>query len=158
MRADRRPLLAALAMALGAACTGDAGPSRAVLELSMSSTVEGRLVACETCEDGPVVVVEVPATLSDPSGPGGVVARVTAVVVNRSRSVEVARNVRPNADQGLIATTLPASGQRVVQAGVVAPLPPPRDDLAVTVSVALTDGREATATARLVVASQAVVP
>jgi hypothetical protein len=151
--ADRMHLLAAWAIALGAACAGETGPSRAVLDVSMASTVEGRLVACETCQDGAVVAVEVSATVSDPNGPGGVVARVTAVVVNRSRSVEVARNVRPNADQGLAATTLPPNGQLVVQAGVVAPLPPPRDDVVLTVTVALTDGREATASARLVVSS-----
>jgi hypothetical protein len=146
------PLLVSVMVALGAACAGDAAPSRPSLVLSMASTVDGRLVTCESCQSGPIVVVDVPVTLSDPGGPGGVVAQVTALVMNRSRSLEVARNVRPNADEGLAAADLPPRGQLRLQAGVVAPLPPPRDELAVTVSVTLTDGRQATASARLVIA------
>jgi hypothetical protein len=153
MCAIRRVVAAVLvpwAIVSMAACGGDAAPSRPALALSMASPVEGRADICGSCSDVPAtVVVETSVAVSDPSGPGGVVEALTTIVMNRSRALEVARNVRPNADFAFPATNVPAGGRLTLEAGVVAPLPPPRDEMAVTVHVRLTDGREASATAPL---------
>lgn len=112
------------------------------------------MVSCASCPDAPTLVIDVPVTISDPMGSGGVLAEVTLVALNRSRSLELARNTRPNDEYAFPDTSVPAGGQLVVRAGLVAPLPPPRDEISVTVHVRLTDGREASATAPL----QLVVP
>ena len=72
-------------------------------------------------------------------------------VINQSRGMEIARNVRPNGDVGLSASAVPAGGQVTVDSGIGFPAPPPRDSLTVTVTIRMTDGREASASAALVV-------
>lgn len=134
------------------ACSSQTSPSRPAIAVSLPAAVEGRYVACATCAEPTVtVVLEFPVTVSDPNGPGGTVERLTTILMNRTRAAEVGRNVRPNADYAFPSTALPAAGQLTLQAGLVVPPPPPRDDLAVTVQVRLTDGREASATGPLAV-------
>ncbi len=67
------------------------------------------------------------------------------------RGIEIARNVRPNGHVGLSASAVPAGGRVTVDSGIGFPAPPPRDSLTVTGIVRLTDGREASASAPLVV-------
>jgi hypothetical protein len=85
------------------------------------------------------------------SGSGGTRATVEAVVRNASRGGELGRNIRPNADQGLDVRTLPASGTVIVPMGVVFDVPPPRDQVELTVTVTATDGRVGSVTTPLLV-------
>ncbi len=152
--AASRWLACALAL-VGAAC-GDgrpAAPSTPALALALPATVEGRAVNCPACaEPSTTVVVEFPVVLGDPSGPGGTLSRVSTRIVNRSRALDVAENVRPNAAAGLGPAALPPGGRITVEAGVVfGPPPPPRDEMAVVVSVQLSDGRHASGSAPLAV-------
>jgi hypothetical protein len=99
----------------------------------------------------PRLVIEFPLTIADPTGPGGTLASVTLVVRNVSRAMEAGRNVRPNADFAYPVTTIPPRGSLSLAAGLVFPVTPPRDELEVVVSVALTDGRTVNRTARVAV-------
>lgn len=129
------------------------GPTPPPLTLVLPGTVEGRLVTCATCAEPSVtVVLEFPVTVRDADGPGGTIVRLETIAMNRSRGLEVARNVRPNATYAFPDPSIPAHGQRVVEAGLVFGVPPPRDEIVVTVQVRLTDGREASATAPLAIA------
>jgi hypothetical protein len=158
MAVPRRGRSVAAAAALGVAilsgCSSEAKPTPPPIAVSLASPVEGRVVSCASCPDVPTLVIDVPVTISDPMGTGGVLAEVTLVALNRSRGGELARNTRPNAEYAFPDASVPAGGQLVVRAGLVAPLPPPRDEISVTVLVRLTDGREASAAAPL----QLVVP
>ena len=108
-------------------------------------------MACTTCQEPSTsLVIDLPATVRDQSGPGGTVERLTTILTNRSRDVEIGRNVRPNAGYAFPSTTLPAGGQLVLQAGLTTAPPPPRDEVILTVHVRLTDGRESQASAPLV--------
>jgi hypothetical protein len=114
--------------------------------LQLPAVAEGRYVTCTTCEPAVTVVVEFAVTVRDPQGPGGTLAQLVTVVMNRSRGVELARNVRPNADYAFSSPDLAPHGQLVVEAGVVLAPPPPRDDVQVAVTARLTDGREVSGT------------
>ena len=148
----RRLLLACLA-ATSVGCGDSAGsrPSPPPLSLILPAAVEGRYTNCTTCVDPVTVVVALAVTVVDATGPGGTVATLETHVVNNSRGVEVARNVRPNAAAGLSPTALPAGGRVTIETGIVFAPPPPRDALALVVVARLTDGREATATAPLAI-------
>ena len=146
--------VAALGLAIVAGCSSEAKPTPPPIAVSLASPVEGRVVSCASCSGVPTLVIEVPVTVGDPMGSGGVLAEVTLVALNRSRGGELARNTRPNGQYAFPDTSVPAGGQLVVLAGLVAPLPPPRDEISVTVHVRLTDGREGSAAAPL----QLVVP
>ena len=121
------------------------------LSIAVPAQVEGHLTTCTTCSDGPTVVVQFAVTVVDASGPGGTVATLDTRVINQSRGTEIAHNVRPNGDVGLSASAVPAGGQVTVDSGIGFPAPPPRDSLTVTVTIRMTDGREASASAALVV-------
>jgi hypothetical protein len=134
-----------------AACSDEAGPSPPPITLTLAAPAEGRLVACATCQEPSVtLVVELPVTVRDVTGPGGTVERLTTILTNRSRDAEIGRNVRPNASYSFPSTAVPAAGQLVLQAGLTTAPPPPRDELRLTVHVRLTDGREAQVSAPLV--------
>ena len=96
---QRRPLAVVAALLCGlAACSDDVAPSPPPITVTLPSPAEGRLVACTTCQEpSTTVVIELPATVRDQSGPGGTVERLTTILTNRSRDVEIGRNVRPNA-------------------------------------------------------------
>lgn len=146
------PLLWALLLTTTWAC-GDAGPGPTPpLMLVLPATVEGRMATCTGCTDPtPTVVLEFPVTILDPQGSGGTIERLETIVMNRSRGLEVARNVRPNADYAFPDSSVPAHGQLVVQAGIVFGPPPPRDEIVVAVRVRLTDQREASSTVPLTI-------
>ena len=153
MRASRL-LTAGLAVSLTAACGNELQPTAPtpVLVLTFAEPVVARVVPPPTgVTADPHLVSEFPVTIADPSGPGGTLESVTLVVRNVSRAAEAGRNVRPNADFAYPVTAIPPRGSLSVEAGIAFPLTPPRDQLEVSVSVALTDGRMATRTARLVV-------
>jgi hypothetical protein len=143
------------------ACDGGAaGPSErpsgvpptAVLALEVPETVQGRYVACDTCEVPLVVVAEFDVTVGDPRGPGGILERVEVVASDLSRGTVYARNARPNRDVALANREIPAGGTLTAPAGIViAPAPPPRDSVALSIVVALTDGRTSTRTVPLAV-------
>ena len=145
--------------AMAAACGGpSSGPSRPPLALTLPAALEGRYATCGTCTDPPVVIVTFTVTVSDVSGPGGTIATLEARVMDTSRGVEVARNTRPNGDVGLSPSSVPPGGQVSVEAGIGFPPPPPRDALTVIATARLTDGREASASAPLTIASQPPEP
>lgn len=146
-------LAASLLLTPLAACSSErAAPSPPPIVLTLPAVVQGQIVSCAGCQEPSVsVVIAFAVTIGDPNGSGGTLERLTTVVMNRSRGIEAARNVRPNADYAFPSIDLPAGGQLVVQAGAVSTVPPPRDEMAVTVVVRLTDGREASASASLAV-------
>ena len=153
MKARVGVVLAAALLCGLAACSNESAPSPPPIAVTLPSPAEARLVACATCQEpSTTLVIELPVTVRDPTGPGGTVERLTTILTNRSRDIEVGRNTRPNANYAFPSTTLPAGGQLVLQAGLTtAPPPPPRDELILTVHVRLTDGREAQASGPLVV-------
>ena len=149
-----RLLHALVAVSLAAACGNEMRTTAPTpsLVLTFAEPVVARVVAAPsgvTAE--PHLVTGFPVTIADPAGPGGTLASVTLVVRNVSRAMEAGRNVRPNADFAYPVTTIPPRGSLSVEAGISFPLSPPRDELEVAVSVALTDGRMVTRTARVVV-------
>ena len=148
----RRLLLACLA-ATSVGCGDGAAsrPSLPPLSLILPAAVEGRYTNCATCAEPVTVVVGLAVTVVDANGPGGTVATLETRVVNNSRGVEVARNVRPNAVAGLSPSALPAGGRVTIETGLVFPPPPPRDALSLVVVATLTDGREATETTPLAI-------
>lgn len=110
------------------------------------------MVVCPGCADpGVYATAEFPVTLQSLDARGGNVESVETAVINRSRFLTLVRNVRPNADFGYPDASLPARGALVLAAGAVFPLPPPRDDIVARVLVRMTDGREVSATAPVVV-------
>jgi len=135
--------------AFAGACGHDAAPTPPPLTVSLPVTVLARYTTCVTCTDGLTVVADVPVTVMDAAGPGGTLASVEVRVMNTSRGQEIARNLRPNADAPLIPNVVPAGGQIVVPTGIAFPAPPPRDALMVVATVTATDGREASASATL---------
>jgi hypothetical protein len=152
-RHRRARILVAGWLAVAAAC-GDnpvSGPSLPPLSLAAPAQVEGRYTTCTACSDSPTVVVQFAVTVVDATGPGGTVATLDTRVINQSRGIEIARNVRPNGDVGLSASAVPAGGRVTVESGIGFPAPPPRDSLTVTVTVRMTDGREASASAPVVI-------
>lgn len=158
MRSRRaRPLLYVL-MLLAAGCSDDGGPtpSPPPLTIAVPNPVEGRLVTCAECQAPTVtVILEFPVTIGDPAGAGGTLEQLETIVVNATRGEEIARNVRPNTSFAFPSTSVPAGGTLTVEAGVGFAIPPPRDDVRVTVRARLTDGRSASASVPLVVLSGA---
>ena len=152
-RHRRKRLLVASWLAVAAACSdGPAqGPTLPPLSIAVPAQIEGRYTTCTACSDGPTVVVQFAVTVGDAAGPGGTLATLDTRVLNQSRGIEIARNVRPNGDVGLSASAVPAGGQVTVDSGIGFPAPPPRDSLTVTVTVKMTDGREASASAPLAI-------
>jgi hypothetical protein len=151
MKARARVALAAALLCGLTGCSDEVAPSPPPISLTLPSPAEGRLVACMTCpEPSTTLVIELPVTVRDQSGPGGTVERLTTILTNRSRDIEIGRNVRPNSSYAFPSSALPAGGQLVLQAGLTTAPPPPRDELILTVHVRLTDGREAQASAPLV--------
>jgi hypothetical protein len=88
-------------------------------------------------------VLEFPVVIQDVGGPGGTVQSVTTIVTNRSRDIDVGRNVRPNADVSYLDTVIPAGGSLTLAAGIVFEVQPPRDEVRVSVVVTLSTGRRA---------------
>jgi hypothetical protein len=148
-RAAARRLALAVLLTAAAGC-GSEQPSPPAVRLALPTRAEGRLVTCATCEEpSTTVVIEFTVGVRDPDGPGGTIERLETIVTNRSRASEIGRNVRPNADYTFDDSHVPAGGQVAVQAGIVISLPPPRDEIVVTVLVRLADGREASGTTPL---------
>jgi hypothetical protein len=147
--------IVAVALLALVAC-GDGGvtqPTPAPLQLEIPSVVTARLQTCPTCAPAFPVVAEFPISISDAFGRGGVVESVETRIQNVSRGVVMAINVRPNGDFAYPDTSVPANGRLVLQAGVVFTMPPPRDDIRAIVTVRLTDGRQALASASVTVVS-----
>lgn len=146
------------AIATSACGDGPAAPSPALVA-SFATPVTGQLVSCATCGEGPAqwIAVEFPVTIANPSDRAGMLATLEARIVNRSRAgAELGRNLRPNAGHSYPDRHLPAGGRLTVDAGLVFfPVPPPRDHLAVEVTVTLTDGRSTRQVGALVVAVSA---
>lgn len=94
-------------------------------------------------------MAEFSVSVSDPFRRGGTLAAVETVVENRSRRLELGRNTRPNASVGYDDVTVPQGSALVLPAGIVFTMPPPRDEVVVTVTVRLTDGREGSASSRV---------
>jgi hypothetical protein len=128
-------------------------PTPAPLQIEIPSVITARLQTCPTCTPAFPVVAEFPVAISDAVGRGGVVESVETRVQNISRGVVMAINMRPNGDFGYPDTSVPANGQLVLQAGIVFDLPPPRDEIRAIVTVRLTDGRQAVASAPVMVVS-----
>ena len=122
--------------------------------LTLPAIVQAQIVNCLTCATEPKqwISAEFPVTLTNVSNSAAPIASITVVVSNRTRgNAEIGRNVRPNADRPIVDPPVPANAQATVQAAVVYfPIPPPRDEIVVTVTVAFTDGRRATETAPIV--------
>jgi hypothetical protein len=137
-------LLAALpAVASAAACgRSPTSASPPPLVLAFAAPVTATFVT-------DTFVAEFPVTLSDPNGTGGTVAYLDTIVFNQSRNLEAKRNRRPNASFALPVATVPAGGSVTLPAGVGYAPPPPRDQMIITVTVRLTDGREASHSAQL---------
>ena len=76
-------------------------------------------------------------------------ALVEAVVRDVSRGVDLGSNRIPNGSVGLPNGVVPSSGTLPVPMGITFDIPPPQDDVRLTVTVTLTDGRRASATARM---------
>lgn len=143
--AGDRAMIVALATICAVACGGvsPSSPSNAALRLSFPDAPTARLVACDGCTEPPYtwMVLEFDVGITDLSGQGGVLATIEAVVRNVSRNTELGRNRRPNADVGIGDATLAPAATLRVPIGVVFDVPPPRDEVQVTVTVTLTDGR-----------------
>jgi hypothetical protein len=136
-----------------AACGSSPAAPSSPLTVSIADPLTARTVVCSSCSEPPFIwaVAEFEVRVTDASGQGGTIAFVEAVVHDRTRAVELGRGRRPNAEAGLDVSVIPAGGAVTTPMGVRLDLPPPRDDVQITISVALTSGRTATATARLVV-------
>ncbi|MGQ0736455.1 MAG: hypothetical protein ACT4QD_22730 [Acidobacteriota bacterium] len=154
MRTTARTWIPLVVLVAGTAgCGGPRTPSSpsAPLILTFATPIPMRLVTCGPCEvPSTVFVIEHPVTIADPIGPGGSVEQVEVVVRNLPRNLEVGRNRRPNADHAYRDTHLPAGGVLTLEAGIVFPITPSRDELEVTVWVTLTDGRRQSRSAGVV--------
>jgi hypothetical protein len=144
-------LLAGPLAATGCSRDDPTGPSPLPVLVSIPDPVEARGDVCATCADPAVTVAEFAVTITDPFRRGGTVVAVETLVENRSRRSEIGRNTRPNASAGYPDVTVPRETALVLPAGIVFPLPPPRDEITITVMVRLSDGREGSATSRVFV-------
>lgn len=144
-------IVAAAFVLLAGGCSGGTErPSRPGLTLDMPATVTGRYVACGTCEIALTVVSEFTVRVGDPAGSGGSVESL--VTIAAARGTVVAQNRRPNESFVFPDTRVPAGGVLDLSAGIViAPAPPPRDIVEVTVRVTLADGRSVIARAPMAV-------
>jgi len=143
--------MAVLLMMSTAACA-DSPPSPSIqLTVSLPAGVPSRTVTCGTCTQPPFSwqTAEFSIDVADPSGRGGTVSSVEAVVRSVTRGVDLGSNRIPNASVGLPNASLNGSGTLTVPMGITFDIPPPRDDVQMTVTVTLTDGRRATATTRI---------
>jgi hypothetical protein len=149
MRQATAGLFVVMAMACGESNAPQA-PS-AQLAASLPPTVSSRLVTCNTCIQPPFSwqTADFTVVVSDPSGRGGTVALVEAVVRDVSLGVDLGSNRIPNGNVGLPNGVVPNSGTLAVPMGITFDIPPPQDDVRMTVTVTLTDGRRASATARM---------
>lgn len=127
----------------------ETGPSPVLIAVSIPEPVRYRIETCATCNDPLMAVAAFAVTISDPLRQGGTVAAVETRVYNRSRAIELAQNTRPNATVGYDDATVPRDGTLQLEAGVVFPVPPTRDEVIVTVTVRMSSGREGIDTARL---------
>jgi hypothetical protein len=156
-----RRVAGVLTIALATAACGEnnrAAPSAPGITLRVPNPVVGRYVTCDTCTDPTLTVVaEFTVTVGDPYGPGGNVAALEVRVFNRSRDAELARNTHPNSTVDLPGSSIPASGEVQLNAGIGLPAPPPRDEVVVTVMVTLTDGRQTSRTVPLTIEAAAVL-
>lgn len=147
-----RLLLLTVALAVpGCGGSTPTEPEAPSLALLLPQSVQARIVACDTCPDPIIVTAEFTVAVQSLDSRGGTVASVETTVVNQSRSVMMVRNVRPNSDFGYPDTSLPPGGRLELAAGAAFSLPPPRDEIVVRVLVRMSDGREASATAPVVV-------
>jgi hypothetical protein len=143
-------LFAVMAIACGGSSMTPAPSPQ--LTASLPSTVSSRLVTCNTCTVPPFSwqPADFTVAVSDPTGRGGTVASVDAVVRNLTRVTMLGQNRVPNASVGLANSSLPAAGTLMLGAGVTFDIPPAAsDELQLTVTVTLTDGRTASATSRV---------
>lgn len=145
----RRTLVFVLAVTVSAmACDdGPASPDRA-LTLTFANAVTARLVTAGATVNA---VGEFDVSVGDPAGPGTTVQSLETRVVSASRGVELGRSTRPNGDYAFTDASVPAGGTLTLQAGIVIPSPPPRDELRVTVTIRTADGRLTERSARFVV-------
>jgi len=114
--------------------------------------VPSRTVTCTTCQQPPFSwqTADMTVGITDPTGRGGTVASVEAVVRNVTRNTTLGQNRIPNASVGLTNASVPGSGTLTVGVGVTFDNPAAASDaLQVTVTVTLTDGRTAAATSRV---------
>lgn len=139
--------IAIVAVSMSGGCGNDhIGPTP--LDGGISLLFEDPVVAHFVASTG-VFIAEFPVSVVDETGRGGQLLYLETIVYNRSRNLVIARNQRPNDTYGFPQSSLPARGQLTVDAGIGFAPPPPRDEIAITVRVRLTDGREAEHTASL---------
>jgi len=107
---------------------------------ALAAGVQARQVNCTTCQQPPFSwdTADFQVSVSDPTGRGGTVSSVDAVVRNMTRGGELGRNRIPNTTTGISNTVVPASGVLTIPMGIVFEIPPPRDDVQMTVTVTLT--------------------
>ena len=148
-----RQATAALSIVMVVACGGSTPPSpSALLTASLPPTVSSRTVTCTTCQQSPFSwqTTDVSVGITDPTGRGGTVASVDVVVRNVTRRIDLGQNRIPNASVGLDNASVPGSGTLTVGIGVTFDNPAAAsDELQVSVTVTLTDGRTASATSRV---------
>ena len=146
-------LTSVILMAAAIACGGSTSPSpSSQLTASLPATVPSRTVTCTTCQQPPFSwqTADVSVGIADPTGRGGTVASVEAVVRNVTRRTDLGQNRIPNASVGLANASVPGSGTLTVGVGVTFDNPAAvSDELQVTATVTLTDGRTAAATSRV---------
>lgn len=146
-------LTSVILMATAIACGGSTSPSPpSQLSASLPATVSSRTVTCTTCQQPPFSwqAADITVGIADPTGRGGTVASVEAVVRNVTRSTNLGQNRIPNASVGLANASVPGSGTLTVGVGVTFDNPSAASDqMQVTVTVTLTDGRTASATSRV---------
>jgi hypothetical protein len=139
-------------MGTAIACGGSTPSPSSQLTASLPAAVSSRSVTCATCQQPPFSwqTADVSVGITDPTGRGGTIASVDAVVRNVTRKTELGKNRLPNAGVGLVNASVPASGMLTVVIGVTFDNPAAAsDELQITVTVTLTDGRTAAATSRV---------
>lgn len=143
-----------LAATLAGCSASPVAPDPAAIALTIASEVTGRVVPCESCELPAVTAVATTnITLSNRGTISQRVAAVDTIVMNQTRRTVVAANRRPNADVALGDVEVPAHGWLTLEAGVVYPVPPPRDDIRLLVIVTMGDGTRVQQQARLITAA-----
>jgi hypothetical protein len=149
---SRLALVFLSALALAGCQKNPVGPEAATITLTLPSEVTGRIVVCDSCvlASAPSAVATANLTLANHGRTSHEVGAVETVVANHTRMTILASNRRPNADVGLTASSIPAGGSLTLEAGVVYPVPPPRDDIQLLVIVSLTDGTKVQGQVRLV--------
>ena len=128
-------------------------PESPTISLALPLEVTGAIVPCDTCESPTAsAVATTEIILSNRGSSSHRVVTVDTIVVNQTRRTVLASNRRPNADVVYAESEVPPGGSLTLEAGVVYPMPPPRDDIQFLVVVTISDGTKVQQQARLITA------